>query len=75
MDSKLNWIPHITYVNISKGIRIMFKARYYLNTEMFVKHVPHLYIFISHLIVFEMWGNASHCHLRPLFLTQKKLFS
>ena len=33
IDSKLNWIPHITYVKnkISKGIGIMFMARDYLN--------------------------------------------
>ena len=33
IDSKLNWIPLITYVKnkISKGIGIMFKARDYLN--------------------------------------------
>ena len=33
IDSKLNWIPHITYVKnkIYKGIGIMFKARDYLN--------------------------------------------
>ena len=35
IDSKLNWIPHITYVKnkISKGIGIMFKARDYLNKK------------------------------------------
>ena len=33
MESKINWIPHITYVKnkISKGIGIMFKARDYFN--------------------------------------------
>ena len=35
IDSKLNWIPHITYVKnkISKGIGIMFKARDYWNKK------------------------------------------
>ena len=35
IDSKLNWIPHITYVKnkISEGIGIIFKARDYLNTN------------------------------------------
>ena len=48
IDSKLNWIPHITYVKnqISKGIVIMFKARNYFNKKMFVKLVSYLYIFI-----------------------------
>ena len=51
INSKLNWIPHITYVKnkISKGIGIMFKVRDYLK-KMFVKLVPYLYISISHLL-------------------------
>ena len=36
IDSKLNWIPHITYAKntISKGIGIMFKARDYFNKNV-----------------------------------------
>ena len=69
IDSKVNWIPHITYVKnkISKGIGIMFKARDYLN-----KNLYHIYIFPYLIYCIEVWGNASHCHLLSLFLTQKK---
>ena len=35
---------------------------------MFVKLVPYLYISIPYLMYcIEVWGNASHCHLLPLF--------
>ena len=46
IDSKLNWIPHITYVKnkISKVIGIMFKARDYLNKKC-LSNLYHIYIF------------------------------
>ena len=46
IDSKLNWIPPITYVKnkISKGIGIMYKARDYLN-NIFLSNLYHTYIF------------------------------
>ena len=46
IDSKLNCIPHITYVKnkISKGIGIMFKARDYLNKNS-LSNFYHTYIF------------------------------
>ena len=68
IDSKLNWIPHITYVKnkISKGIGIMFKARDYLNKNC-LSNLYHTYIFIYLIYCIEVWGNASHCRLLPLF--------
>ena len=74
IDSKLNWIPHITYVKnkISKGIGIMFKARDYLNKNC-LSNLYHTYIFPYLIYCSEVWGNKSHCHLLPLFLTQKKI--
>ena len=76
IDSKLNWIPHITYVKnkISKGIGIMFKARDYLNKNC-LSNLYHTYIFPYLIYCIEVWGNASHCHLLPLFLTQNFFFS
>ena len=69
IDSKLNWIPHITYVRnkISKEIGIMFKARDCLS------NLYYTYIFPYLIYCIEVWGNASHCHLLPLFLTQTKI--
>ena len=47
------------------------KARDYLNKKCF-KLVSYLCISISHYCI-EVWGNTSHCHLLPLFLTQGKI--
>ena len=74
IDSKLNCTPHITYVKnkISKGIGIMFKARDYLNKNC-LSNLYHTYIFPYFIYCIEVWGNACHCHLLPLFLTQEKI--
>ena len=42
IDHKLNWIEHISYVKskISKGIEIMYKARYFL-TKMALLSLYH----------------------------------
>ena len=40
---------------------------------MLVKLVPYLYISTYFIYCIEVWGNVSHCHLLPLFLTQKKI--
>ena len=77
IDSKLNWIPLIKYVKnkVSKGIGIMFKERDYLNNTCLsnMYHLDHTYIFPYLIYCIEVWGNASQCHLLPLFLTQKKI--
>ena len=74
IDSKLNRIPHIAYVKnkIYKGIGIMFKTRDYLNKKC-LSNLYHTYIFPYLIYCIEAWGYASHCHLLPLFLTQKKI--
>ena len=51
---------------------IMFKARDYLNKNC-LSNLYHTYIFPYLIYCIEVWGNASHCHLLPLFLTQKKI--
>ena len=50
----------------------MFKARDYLNKNC-LSNLYHTYIFPYLIYCIEVWGNASHCHLLPLFLTQKKI--
>ena len=67
-------VPHITYVKnkISKAIGIMFKASDYLNKNC-LSNLYDTYIFIYPIYCIEVWGNASHCHLLPLFLTQEKI--
>ena len=74
IDSKLNWIPHITYVKnkIYRGIGIMFKARDNLNKNC-LSNLYHTYIFPYLIYCIEVWGNAAHCHLLLLFITQKKI--
>ena len=32
------------------------------------------YIYPYFIYCIEVWGNASHCHLHPLFLLQKEIF-
>ena len=68
IDSKPNWIAYITYVKntISKGIGIMFKARDYLE-QKWLSNLYHTYIFQYLIYCIEVWGNASHCHILPLF--------
>ena len=48
----------------------MFKARDYLNNKCLL-NLYHTYIFPYLIYGIEAWGNASHCHILPLFLTQK----
>ena len=50
----------------------MFKARDYLNKNC-LSNLYHTYIFPYLIYCIEVLGNASHCHLLPLFLTQKKI--
>ena len=38
-----------------------------------LSNLYHTYIFPYLIYCIEVWGNASHCHLLPLFLTQKKI--
>ena len=52
----------------------MFKARDYVNKKC-LSNLYHTYIFPYLIYCIEVWGNVSHCHLLPLFLTQKKNYS
>ena len=50
----------------------MFKVRDYLNKKC-LSNLYHTYIFPYLIYCIEVWGNASHCHILPLFVTQKKI--
>ena len=73
IDDKITWIPHITYVKnkVSKGIGIMFKARHYLKRNALV-NLYNSFIYPYLIYCIEAWGNATNCHLKQLYLIQKK---
>ena len=64
----------ISYVKnkISKGIGIMYKARNYINKKALIG-LYHSYIYPYFIYCIESWGNASNCHLDPLFVIQKRI--
>ena len=72
LDNKISWVEHITYVKnkISKGIGIMYQARKYLNRNGLIS-LYNSYIYPLLIYCVESWGNASVCHLDPLFVLQK----
>ena len=74
LDNKLWWIQHISYVKnkISKGIGIMYKARNYINKKALLG-LYHSYIYPYFIYCIESCGNASNCHLDPLFVIQKRI--
>ncbi len=74
LDSKITWIPHITYVKnkISKGIGIIYKARNYLDRKSLI-NLYHSYVYPYLTYCIEAWGNASNCHLDQLYLIQKRI--
>ena len=74
IDNKITWIPHITYVKnkVSKGIGIIYKARKYLKRHTLI-NLYHSYTYPYLIYCIEAWGNATHCHLEQLYLTQKKV--
>ena len=74
LDSNITWTQHISYIKntFSKGIGIMYKARQYLDTKALL-NIYYSYIYPYFIYCIEIWGNASHCYLHPLFLLQKKI--
>ena len=69
IDHKLNWIEHISYVKskMSKGIRIMYKARQFLTKKALLMWY-HAYIYRYMTYCIEVWGCASQTQLNFLFL-------
>ena len=74
LDSNITLTQHISYIKnkVSKGIGIMYKARQYLDKKALL-NIYYSYIYPYFIYCIEVWGNASHCHLHPLFLLQKKI--
>ena len=50
----------------------MYKARQYLAKKALL-HIYYSYIYPHFIYWIKVWGNASHCHLHPIFLLQKKI--
>ena len=59
IDSKLNWIDHITYVKnkVAKGIGIIRKASKLLNNKALL-NLCHTFIFPYLIYCVEIWGCA-----------------
>ena len=74
INSKLNWIDHITYVKnkVAKGIGIIRKASKLLNKKA---QLNLYYTFIYPYLIYcvEIWGCAKKTHLSPLYLLQKQI--
>ena len=69
LDTRISWVEYITYVKntISKGIGIMHQARKYLNRNgLICLYNSYIYPYLIYCV--ESWGNASICHLDPLFV-------
>ena len=50
----------------------MYKARNYINKKALIG-LYHSYIYPYFIYCIESWGNASNCHLDPLFIIQKRI--
>ena len=72
IDSKLNWISHITYVKnkVAKGIGIIRRARQCVNKKT-LTILYHIFIFPYLIYCVEVWGSACETNLTPITLLQK----
>ena len=76
IDDKITWIPHITHVKnkVSKSIDIMFKVKKILKRNSLV-NLYHSFKYPYLIYCIEAWGNAMNCHLKQLYLIQKKVIA
>ena len=74
IDTKLNWISHITFVKnkVAKGIGIIRRARPLLNKNA-LKNLYHTFIYPYLTYCVEVWGSTKSVHLSPILLLQKKI--
>ena len=74
IDTKLNWISHITFVKnkVAKAIGIIRRARPLLNKNA-LKNLYHTFIYPYLTYCVEVWGSANSVHLSPILLLQKKI--
>ena len=74
LDQKLQWKTHIQYIasKISRGIGIINKARYKVDTQTMVLMY---YMFIYPYLIYNniVWGNAAKTHLDKLLILQKRV--
>ena len=74
IDDKLSFIRHITHIEykISKGLRILLKARKYLNRKCLLNlYYSFIYPYLTYCV--EVWGNTPDTHIDPLIKLQKKI--
>ena len=74
LDNNITWTQHISYIKnkVSKGIGIMYEERQYLDKK-YLLSLYYSYIYPYFICCIEVWGNASYCHLHPLYLLKKKI--
>jgi len=74
IDDKLTWKEHITKLcnKISKGIGIIKKVRYKLQTKTLINLY---YAFIYPYLIYcnTIWGNAAKVHMNQLLVLQKRV--
>jgi hypothetical protein len=73
LDAGLTWKHHITYITqkIAKTIGILHRARKFLNSNFLRQlYFSFLFPYLSYANI--IWGNASQCHLNPIFKLQKR---
>ena len=73
IDSKLNWISHITYVKnqVAKGIGIRRRARQCVNKKT-LTNLYHTFRFPYLIYCVKVWGSACKTNLTPITLLQKR---
>ena len=74
IDTKLNWISHITFVKnkVAKGIGIIRRARPLLNKSA-LRNLYHTFIYPYLTYCVEVWGSGKSVHLSPILLLKKKM--
>ena len=73
VDDQLKWKQHIDYIKnkISKSIRIIYKARNYVNRHT-LRNLYYSFVYPYLIYCVEVWGNACDSYLEPLILKQKR---
>ena len=76
IDSQLSWKYQISHIakKIGRGIGILSKVRYLVNTDILVKlYYAIIYPFLLYALI--IWGNTYPTTLKPLVVLQKKPFA
>ena len=73
VDSKLNWVNHITYVQgkVAKSLSVMFKVKYLLNkSALYTLYCSLVLPYLNYCC--EIWGNNYISRISGLIKLQKK---